>query len=105
MLILWLIILDIRLILLENLWWEICSFESFAPKVLKDISFLLVVFFIILPKEFGPLQVLLAPPIRKTHDDIGLIDSFYVKFRDPEVIVSENEKYAKCDVKIHFCQE
>ena len=67
-------------------------------KVIEVVTHFIFVFFDISPKEFGPLQVLLSSPIGKTNDVIGLIDSFYVKFRDPEVIVSENEKYAKCDV-------
>ena len=60
------------------------------------------VFFDISPKEFGPLQVLLSSPIGKTNDVIRLIDSPYVKFRDPEVIVPENEGYSKYYAKKHL---
>ena len=51
--------------------------------------------FPILPEEFCPLQILLASPIRKTHDDIWLIDGFYVELCDPEVIIAGHEKWVK----------
>ena len=51
----------------------------------------------ILPEEFGPLQILLASPIRKTHDDIWLIDGLYVELCDPEVIIAGHEKCVKCE--------
>ena len=46
----------------------------------------------VLPEEFCILQLLKESPVGKTHDDIRVIDSFYVQFCYAEVIIPENKK-------------
>ena len=48
----------------------------------------------VLPEELSVLQLLQETPVGEAHDDIRVIDGFYVKLCYTEVIIPENEECA-----------